>query len=324
MERNPGYKGKDSTGKRKFLKPKTTKSEYKVRDLLRNKKIPFECDRKLYYTLTRYYTPDLIVGGNLILEIDGKIHDETWKITPDRIRQRALEMMGYTVMRIRNEEIDENPLRAADLITEKFYTVTGVDKEKKVISFNSPKEKGRQMTRGEKNLVDKILATHDNLLDLDPERLAVEIESIIKGGSNEPDIVVSILLSAFGLALLSDKGGQDLDYEEASKNFQKSIIIVEKMFGENRVADLKNSFLITAPGFVKNLVFQGGPRIKRGIVKIDSAEQLRKNVDEFNLNFEQVGVFVEMNDVLDELRGQLDKGEHLEKFQWVKSLCQQN
>lgn len=89
--------------------PKPTKSELKARDLLRKKGIPFEVDRKLFYSLSGYYTPDLIVGGNLIVEIDGKIHDKIWKKTSDRIRQRALEMVGYTVIRLKNEEINMNP-----------------------------------------------------------------------------------------------------------------------------------------------------------------------------------------------------------------------
>lgn len=100
----------------------------------------------------------------------------------------------------------------------------------------------------------------------------------------------SMLLSTFGLLLTPNSVGHSLDYEAALENFQKCITIVEKMFGENRAADLKNSFLITAPGFIKNLVVQGGPAIKKGIVNINSAEKLRKNVDEFNLNFERVGV----------------------------------
>lgn len=321
MERNAGCKGKGNMRKRKLLKPKTTESEYKVRALLRDRKIPFEYGRKLYYTLTRYYTPDLIVGGNLVLEIDGKIHDETWKITPDRIRQRALEMMGYTVMRIRNEEIDKNPQRTAELITERFYTVTGVDKEMKIIRLNPPKVKGRQMTDKEEKHVENVLPTLDNLLDLDMERLAVEIESMIKGGSNEPDIVVSILLKAFGLTLLSAEDGGSLNYDAASKNFQKCIIIVEKMFGESRRADLKNSFLITAPGFIKNLVFKGGPWMNTGIVNIGDADKLKKNVAEFNQFFEPLGMIVEMENVITECCFEVNKSEPSQKRQWIRALC---
>lgn len=224
-------------------------------------------------------------------------------------------------MRIRNEEIDKNPQRTAELITERFYTVTGVDKEMKIIRLNPPKVKGRQMTDKEEKHVENVLPTLDNLLDLDMERLAVEIESMIKGGSNEPDIVVSILLKAFGLTLLSAEDGGSLNYDAASKNFQKCIIIVEKMFGESRRADLKNSFLITAPGFIKNLVFKGGPWMNTGIVNIGDADKLKKNVAEFNQFFEPLGMIVEMENVITECCFEVNKSEPSQKRQWIRALC---
>jgi very-short-patch-repair endonuclease len=43
----------------------------------------------------------LIIGKNLIIVVDGKVHDKEHKKTLDRIRQRALENMGYTVQRVK-------------------------------------------------------------------------------------------------------------------------------------------------------------------------------------------------------------------------------
>ena len=38
-------------------------------------------------------------------KVDGKVHDKDHRKTLDRIRQRALENLGYTVHRVRNETI---------------------------------------------------------------------------------------------------------------------------------------------------------------------------------------------------------------------------
>jgi very-short-patch-repair endonuclease len=46
----------------------------------------------------------LLIGKKLIVEVDGKVHDKDFQKTPDRIRQRALEKMGYDVLRVKNEE----------------------------------------------------------------------------------------------------------------------------------------------------------------------------------------------------------------------------
>lgn len=82
--------------------PKATNSEWKLRNILKSKKIPFYYNKVIWYTSCDCFTPDLIIGKNLIIEVDGKIHDKEHRKTLDRIRQRALENMGYTVHRVKN------------------------------------------------------------------------------------------------------------------------------------------------------------------------------------------------------------------------------
>ena len=83
----------------KYCKPpKPTPSELKLRNVLRSRKIPFKSDQVIWYTSCDCFTPDLIIGKRLIIEVDGKVHDKEHRKTLDRIRKRALENIGLYCM----------------------------------------------------------------------------------------------------------------------------------------------------------------------------------------------------------------------------------
>ncbi|MBV9668888.1 MAG: DUF559 domain-containing protein [Nitrososphaeraceae archaeon] len=106
-----------------FRAPPPTYSERKLRSILRSKKIAFKDSHIIWYTGCDRYTPDLLVGKRLIVEVDGKVHDKDFQKTPDRIRQRALEKMGYYVLRVKNEEIQNKPDSVAERIIQKYLEV---------------------------------------------------------------------------------------------------------------------------------------------------------------------------------------------------------
>ena len=64
--------------------PKPTQSELKLRNILRSRKIPFKSDQVIWYTSCDCFTPDLIIGKHLIIEVDGKVHDIAHRKTLDR------------------------------------------------------------------------------------------------------------------------------------------------------------------------------------------------------------------------------------------------
>ena len=111
----------------KFKAPPPTESELEVRSILRYKKIPFKHSQIIWYTGCDKYTPDLIIGEKLIIEVDGKIHDKEFLKTPDRIRQRALQNMGFEVHRVINEQIKSAPFAVAADIIQKYYEVVDAD-----------------------------------------------------------------------------------------------------------------------------------------------------------------------------------------------------
>ena len=74
----------------------------------------------------------------LIIEIDGKVYDKEHRKTLDRIRQRALENMGYTVQRVKNEEIRDKSNDVANEINE-IYTILSDTKDKKRVTITELK-----------------------------------------------------------------------------------------------------------------------------------------------------------------------------------------
>jgi very-short-patch-repair endonuclease len=127
-----------------FKPPPPTKSELKLRNILRTKKIPFKESQVIWYTGCDNYTPDLIIGRNLIIEVDGKIHDQEFRKTPDRIRERALRNMGYDVFRVKNEQIQKTPNVVAERIIQKYFEAADAedddDKTIKITKIERPSD----------------------------------------------------------------------------------------------------------------------------------------------------------------------------------------
>jgi hypothetical protein len=90
--------------------------------------------------------------------------------------------------------------------------------------------------------------------------------------------------------------------------FSKAIKIISDTSG-SQVSGiyLKNSFNITAPNFIKNLVFEGGSKINPGIVSIKDSTTLEIYIESFNRNFSKLGIFVAKSDVMIECIKELEK-----------------
>jgi very-short-patch-repair endonuclease len=68
--------------------------------------IKIRLEPEIWYTSCNFYTPDILVNKDLIVEVDDPYHEEPQIKKNDRIRQRALENSGYLVYRFKNEEIE--------------------------------------------------------------------------------------------------------------------------------------------------------------------------------------------------------------------------
>ena len=99
-----------------------------------------------------------------------------------------------------------------------------------------------------------------------------------------------------------------IDFEHFSILFGKAIKIISDIFGSQISGNyLKNSFNITAPNFIKNLVFEGGPKINPGIVSIKDSTTLEIYIESFNHNFSKLGISVAKSDVMIECIKELEK-----------------
>ena len=219
----------------KFKAPPPTESELKLRSILRYKKIPFKHSQIIWYTGCDKYTPDLIIGEKLIIEVDGKIHDKEFLKTPDRIRQKALQNMGFEVHRVRNEQIKSAPFAVAADIIQKYYEVVDAD------------DKSTKITKL------KATAHHESVPEDIDEKLqfwALEFNKELndeKWSANyfkeslkrfHPGLVSNqcamerLILLLLGLNLRKMQDGISLDFEYSSNLLKKGIEILRGIFGE--------------------------------------------------------------------------------------------
>ena len=106
------------------------------------------------------------------------------------------------------------------------------------------------------------------------------------------------MLSLFGYKLKSKDG--NLDFEYSLDFFKKSLDLLNDLFPKNGNMDaihLKNMLNETAPGFLKNLIFKGGPNKNEGIVSIKDKDSLDFHIDSFNKYLSELGITVECSNM---------------------------
>jgi very-short-patch-repair endonuclease len=308
-----------------FRAPPPTYSERKLRSILRLKKVSFKDSQIIWYTGCDRYTPDLLVGKSLIVEVDGKVHDKDFQKTPDRIRQRALEKMGYYVLRVKNEEVQKSPDSVAERIIQKYIELIEEEdssiskktrtKSIKIIELEKPlhyEPIPRDITSDHLRLW--ALSFNQQLIANQQEAWSVEYfnQSLTK---LHPKLVTNqcimerLILLLVGLNLHKKHDG-NLDFEYTLNFLKKCIEILRGLFNqEASMVDvhIKNMYNISAPGFFKNLIFNGGPNINPGIVSIENEDSLNYHIDAFNTIFSELGITVGRQDIKSECAATLAK-----------------
>ena len=320
-----------------FKAPPPTNSEIKLRSILRSKKIAFKDGQVIWYTGCDKYTPDLIIGRKLIVEVDGKVHDKDFQRTPDRIRQRALENMGYDVLRVKNAEIQNTPDAVAEIIIQRYFEVvddyteegrrrpTKISELEKPLHYEPiPKEITNDNLRIWALSFNKELIINEATWSVDYFRQSLT-QLHPKLATNQCAVEKFILL-LLGLNLHKREDG-NLDFEYTLNFLKRSIEILKDLFSkEANTVDihLKNMYNISAPGFFKNLIFNGGPNINPGIVSIENEGSLNYQIDNFNQNLSHIGITVELRDIKSECAATLikaskkdDNNKELSKYNWL-------
>ena len=118
--------------------PKPTRFEKRLSYKLSQRNIPYKSGPVIWFTRAHYYTPDLMIGKKLIVEVDGSIHDMEARKTPDRIRNRALENLGYYVFRVRNEQIARDVDTVVEEIIQRYFETIDLEKGSPKIELITP------------------------------------------------------------------------------------------------------------------------------------------------------------------------------------------
>lgn len=309
--------------------PKPTPSELTLRKILDRKQIPFKTDKVIWYTSCDCFTPDLLIGKSLIIEVDGKVHDKEHRKTLDRIRQLALENMGYTVHRVKNDQISTRPDNIAEQIREIYHKVSETEnkiEEAIITELKKPLEiesipKDIQFNLG--------IWAAEFIKKLNDDKKSWSVEFFRESLSQyHPELVKNqcamekFMLSLHGLKLRKTKDGNKLDFEYSLEFFKKSLHLLNELFPENgniAVIHLKNMFNESAPGFFKNLIFKGGPNLNTGIVSIKDKDSLNFHIDNFNKYLSELGITVESEDIIQECKATLQKLNEKEKidYNWL-------
>ena len=304
---SPFYKRPTSTRYENLLSSALDKFAFNIK-YIRNSEV--------WLSACIWYTPDFIIGHRLIVEVDGGIHEFEYRKTPDRIRQRALQNMGYYVYRVKNEEIKNSPRYIAEKIIELYYKVLEREKERgssnkklKIQKINKPNYKS--LPDDLQQLITPLAIAFNSRLRSSGNWTTCYFKDTL---SNYDQRLVTnqctmerLILQLLGLNLRKRDDGT-IDFEYHSMLFSKAMEIISDLFGSKiSSTHLQNSFNITAPNFIKNLVFEGGPKINPRIVSIDDGTNLDSHIENFNLNFSKLGITVEKFDVMIECTKELEK-----------------
>jgi hypothetical protein len=137
-----------------------------------------------------------------------------------------------------------------------------------------------------------------------------------------------LILLLVGLNLHKKEDG-NLDFEYTLIFLNKCIEILRGLFSQEASmveVHIKNMYNISAPGFFKNLIFNGGPNINPGIVSIENEESLNYHIDSFNVILSELGITVGREDIKSECAATLailskkdsyHDGTGLSKYKWL-------
>ncbi|HEU4446954.1 MAG TPA: DUF559 domain-containing protein [Nitrososphaeraceae archaeon] len=289
--------------------------------MLHSKGIKIQLEPEIWYTSCNFYTPDILVNEDLIIDVDGPYHEESQIKKNDRIRQRALENSGYPVYRFKNEEI----VNSLDYVVDKIKSVLNEFEDNsdnkttpKIIEMEIPE------TQRMSNVPEYLIKAYSIALN---STLVGKMEkwstSYFKEFLSQYDptpvgnrcAMERILFILLGPNLHLKKEPQStIDFEHYSMLFDKCIGIMKGLFGETAEIELKNAYNITATNFIKNMIFYGKPLIARiRIVWIKDYESIVFHINEFKKYFYRFGIYVEESEVKVECLGELDKIENIFK-----------
>lgn len=281
--------------------------------------IPYLRNREVWLSACVWYTPDFIIGNRLIVEVDGGIHELDYRKTPDRIRQRALENLGYHVFRVKNQEVSNSLKQIVEKIIELYYSIAEQEQRPSRIR-KVKKPRYESLPENLQKLITPWVIKFNSQLNGDENHWAADYfkESLTQFDKRlvaDECAMERFMLQLLGLNLRRKENYDNLiDFEYFSALFRKAIKIMSDMFESDMSGVyLVNSFNITAPNFLKNLVFEGGPKVNPAIVSVKDGSTLETSIANFNQSFSKLDITVDKSDVVFECIKELEKRKKLAK-----------
>jgi very-short-patch-repair endonuclease len=311
----------NSNNQSRIKRSEPTKYAVQLARALHSEGIKIKLEPEIWYTSCSFYTPDILVNKDLIIEVDGPYHEEPQSKKNDRIRQRALENSGYLVYRFKNEEI----------VNSLGYVVDKIKSILNEFDHNSEKKTAPRLIEIDIPETQRMSNVSENLI----KAYSIALNSTLVGKIEKWNIsyfkeflsqftptplgnrcaMEKVLFILLGLNLrLKRDPPSTIDFEHYSMLFDKCLGIMKDLFGDAAEIELKNAYNITATNFMKNLIFYGKPLItKFRIVWIKDYESIVFHINNFNKYFYRFGIYVEESEVRAECLGELEKIENILK-----------
>ena len=298
-----------------------TKYAVQLARALHSEGIKIQLEPEIWYTSCSFYTPDILVNKDVIIEVDGPYHEEPQSKKNDRIRQRALENSGYLVYRFKNEEIVNSLSSVVDKIKSiliEFYHHSEKKTAPRLIEIDIPET--QRMSNVSENLIKAYSVALNSTLVGKIEKWNISyfkefLSQLTPAPLGNRCAMEKVLFILLGLNLrLKRDPPSTIDFEHYSMLFDKSLGIMKDLFGDAAEIELKNAYNITATNFMKNLIFYGKPLVtKFRIVWIKDYESIVFHINNFNKYFYRFGIYIEESEVRAECLGELEKIENILK-----------
>jgi ribosomal protein L37E len=310
--KNPSYVEPDW----KIAEP--TKTEINLARMLFVEGIDFTLSPEIWFSSCTLYTPDFLIEGRLVVEIDGPYHyANRHQVLKDRIRERAIQNSGYFVHRFTNREVNKSLENTVNKIVSLLRTLKVTAKQARILQVDVQKEHRLSNMGGD---ILKEYAPELNKRILADGWTASLFKDFFSGLDPDPSTnrcaMQTMMLILLGLNFHASKDGT-ADFKNYVVLFGRATNILREFFGEIATVELRNEFNITATNFLKNLVFYGRPRIlPHRVVNIKNYDDVQGLVKSFNSNFSTFGIAVVEDDL--KIECQDEKKKIAEKLRMTK------
>jgi hypothetical protein len=234
--------------------------------------------------------------------------------------------MGFEVHRVRNEQIKRAPFAVAAYIIQKYYEVVDADdKSTKITKLKATAHHESAPEDIDEKLQFWALEFNKELNDekWSANYFKESLKRFHPGLVSNQCAMERLILLLLGLNLRKMQDGISLDFEYSSNLLKKGIEILRGIFGEEEgdaaAIHIRNMYNISAPGFFKNLIFNGGPNIRPGVISIKDKFTLDSLVDNFNKSFSGIGITVERPEIKSECNAVLTKlnKDEVSTYSWL-------